>query len=54
MFLILEEHDLGDYVKGGTVDPEEDEDKAKNKKNLVKSKTIIADSIKDHLIPHVS
>jgi hypothetical protein len=31
-----------------------DEAKAKYKKNLVKAKRIIADSIKDHLIPHVS
>ena len=31
-----------------------DESKATHKKNLVKSKRIIGDSIKDHLIPHVS
>ena len=33
---------------------EGDEAKALHKKNLVKAKRIIADSIKDHLIPHVS
>ena len=31
-----------------------DEDKAFHKKKLVKAKSIIADSIKDHLIPQVS
>ena len=34
--------------------PEGDEAKALHKKNLVMAKRIIADSIKDHLIPHVS
>ena len=33
---------------------EGDEAKALHKKNLVKAKTIIVDSIKNHLIPHVS
>ena len=53
MLLILEEHDLENYVKE-FVDPEGDEEKDKPKRNLVKYKRIIADSIKDHLIPHVS
>ena len=34
--------------------PEGDEAKPLHKKNLVNAKRIIADSIKDHLIPHVS
>ena len=42
------------YVKREVVDPEGDVEKPKHKKNLVKSKKIIVDSIKDHLIPHVS
>ena len=54
MLLILEEHDLENYVKGEVEEPEGDEGKAKLKKILVKSKSIIVDSIKDHLIPHVS
>ena len=33
---------------------EEDEAKALHKKKLVMAKRIIVDSIKDHLIPHVS
>ena len=48
LFLILEEHDLEDYVKGGDADPEGDGDKAKEDNN------IIVDSTKDHFIPHVS
>ena len=34
--------------------PEGDEAKALHKINLVNAKRIIVDSIKDHLIPHVS
>ena len=52
--LILEENDLDQYINGEVPDPEGDEAKATHKKNLVKSKRIIAHSIKDHLIPHVS
>ena len=43
-----------DFVKEEVPEPDEDEAKEKYKKNLVKAKRIIADSIKDHLIPHVS
>ena len=35
-------------------EPKGDEAKATHKKKLVESKRIIANSIKDHLIPHVS
>ena len=52
--LILEENDLDQYINGEVPDPEGDEAKATHKKNLVKSKRIIADSSKHHLIPHVS
>ena len=54
VLLILEEQHLEDYVKGEVAELEGDEDKSQHKKNLVKAKRIIADSIKDHLIPHVS
>ena len=54
VLLILEEHDLENYVKEEVAKPKGDEDKAKHKKNMIKAKTIIVDSIKDHLIPHVS
>jgi hypothetical protein len=52
--LILEENDLEDFVKEEVPEPNEDEAKEKYKKNLVKAKRIIVDSIKVHLIPHVS
>ena len=52
--LILEEHDLEGYIKEEVQEPKGDEAKEKNKKDMVKSKRIIVDSIKDHLIPQVS
>ena len=52
--LVLEENELDTYISGDVLVPEGDETKALHKKNLVKAKRIIVDSIKDHLIPHVS
>ena len=52
--LVLEENELDTYISGEVPVPDGDEAKALHKKNLVKAKRIIADSIKDHLIPHVS
>ena len=52
--LILEENELDSYISGELPVPEGGEAKALHKKNLVKAKRIIVDSIKDHLIPHVS
>ena len=49
--LILEENDLDQYINREVPEPGGDEAKATHKKNLVKAKRIIADSIKDHLIP---
>jgi hypothetical protein len=54
VMLILEENDLEGFVENEVEEPEGDEAKAKHNKNLVKAKRIIANSIKDHLIPHVS
>ena len=52
--LILEENDLAQFISGDVPEPEGDEAKAAHKRSMVKAKRIIADSIKDHLIPHVS
>ena len=52
--LFLEENELDTYTSGEVLVSEGDEAKSLNKKNLVKAKRIIVDSIKDHLIPHVS
>ena len=50
--LILEGNYLDWYISKEV--PDRDEAKAIHKNNLVKAKMIIADSIKVHLIPHVS
>ena len=52
--LILEENDLEGYIKGEVKEPEGDEAKTKNKNDMIKAKRIIANTIKDHLIPQVS
>ena len=54
IMLVLEENDLEGFIEADIQEPDGDEHKAKHKKSLVKAKRIIADSIKDHLIPHVS
>ena len=52
--LLLEESDLEKFTKEEVSEPEGDEAKAKHKKDMVKAKRIIVDSIKDHLIHHIS
>ena len=52
--LVLEENELDAYINEEVLVLEGNEAKALHKNNLVKAKSIIADSIKDHLIPHVS
>ena len=51
MSLVLEENELDSYINEEVPVPEGDEAKALHKKKLVMAKRIIADSIKDHLIP---
>ena len=51
--LVLEENELDSYINEEVLVPEGDEAKALHKKKLVMEKRIIADSIKDHLIPQV-
>ena len=52
--LILKENDLAKFIKGVVWELEEDEAKEKYKKDMIRAKKIIADSIKDHLILQVS
>ena len=52
--MVLEENELDSYISEEAPVPEGDETKALHKKKLVMEKRIIADSIKDHLIPQVS
>ena len=50
----MEENELDSYIHEEVPVPEGDDSKALHKKKLVMANRIIADSIKDHLIPHVS
>jgi hypothetical protein len=52
--LILEENGLEKFIKENVSEPEEEATKEKYKKDMIRAKRIIADSIKDHLIPQVS
>ena len=54
IYLILKENELDKYISEEVPTPEGDEANDIHNKNLVKAKRIIADSIEDHLIPHVS
>ena len=51
IYLILEENDLDQHNIEEVPEPEGDEAKATHKRSMAKAKRIIADSIKDHLIP---
>ena len=51
--LILEDNDLDKYVTEEVPEPE-GYDTKENHKNMIRAKRIIANSIKYHLIPHVS
>jgi hypothetical protein len=52
--LILEENDLARFVKEELPEPDDAVEKAKHQKDTIRAKRIIANSIKDHLIPYVS
>ena len=49
--LVLEENELDSYISGEVPVPEGDDAKALHKKNLVKAKRIIVDSIKTSVFP---
>ena len=49
--LVLEENELDSYIHEEVPAPEGDEAKALHKKKMVMAKRIIADSMKDNLIP---
>jgi hypothetical protein len=52
--LILEENDLVRFIKEDVPEPTDATAKEKHQKDTVRAKGIIADSIKDHLIPQVA
>ena len=49
--LVVEENELDSYISEEVLVPEGYESKALHKRKMVMAKRIIADSIKDHLIP---
>ena len=51
MGLIIQENDLDKYIKEEVAKPKEVEAKEKHKKDTIRDQRIIADSIKDQLIP---
>jgi hypothetical protein len=52
--LILVENDLSRFIKKKVEELEDAVEKAKHQKDSIRAQRIIADSIKDHLIPYVS
>ena len=52
--LILEENDLARFIKEDVHELVDVAAKAKHQKDTIRAKRIIADSIKDHLVPQVS
>jgi hypothetical protein len=54
ILFILDENEIQKYVKENVSEPKSVEEKARHKKNEAKAKSILIDSIKDHLIPHIA
>ena len=54
IMLIFEERDLEGYIKDEVKEPKGEEEKAKHNNDMIKVRMIIANSIKDHFILHVS
>jgi hypothetical protein len=54
LHMILDKNDILEHVTVGVLEPEEEDQKTKHKKNEKKAKRIVSDSVKDHLIPHIS
>jgi hypothetical protein len=52
--LILEENDLARFIKEEVLEPDDPAEKDKHLKDTIRAKRIIADSIKDQMIPYVS
>jgi hypothetical protein len=53
-FFLLEENDLKEYVEMVIPDPNDAQELAAHRKREVKAKWLLLDSVKDHLIPHIS
>ena len=54
VLLALEEHDVMDFVVKEVLRPEEEDRQASWKRHDVKARKILMDSVKSHLIFHIS
>jgi hypothetical protein len=54
LLFLLEENDLKDYVEMVISNPNDPQELATHRKREVKAKRVLLDSVKDHLIPHIS
>ena len=54
LLVVLEENNIEDHVNKEIPEPEGDDEKIAFRMNEGKAKRIIIDSVKDHLIPHIS
>jgi hypothetical protein len=52
--LLLEENDLTDYIEVVVPDSNDGQELTAHKKKEVNAKQVSLDSLKDHLIPHIS
>jgi len=53
ILFVLVENEIQKYVKEKISELESDEEKAKHQKNEAKTKIILIDSVRNHLIPHI-
>jgi hypothetical protein len=51
--LLLEDNDLKDYVEMVILDSNDPQELVAHRKREVKTKRVLLDSVKDHLIPHM-
>ena len=53
VILSLEENDLFKFMNEDVPEPEQDDEKARWKKNDARARRILVDSMKDHLVPNI-
>ena len=53
LMIILEDNDLAQYVKAEVAEPNDDPGKLTFKKNMIKAKRIILESVNDHLLSNI-
>ena len=53
VMIILEDNDLAQYVRSDVIEPNDDPGKLTFKKNMIKAKRIILESVNDHLLSNI-